>query len=98
NWNSTVSILGTNNTQIGNFNLSAKRATQTYWTVQGTQQPEIIARGPLTMDGTIEWMPTQTEQPLDLFLYNMQGPMTIVASNAGIINSGTPFTLTFTMS
>jgi hypothetical protein len=98
NWNSTVSILGTNITQVGTFNLSAKRATQVYWTVQGSQTPVIIARGPLTMDGSVEWLPTQTEQPLDLFLYNMQGPMTIVASNTGILNSGTPFTLTFTMS
>ena len=98
NWNSTVSILSTNITQIGNFNLSVKRATQVYWTVQGSQTPVIIARGPLTMDGSIEWTPTQTEQPLDMMLLNAQGPMTIVASNTGIPNSGTPFTLTFTMS
>jgi hypothetical protein len=98
NWNSTVSILGTQVTQIGTFTLSAKRATQTYWTVQGSQTPEIIARGPLTMTGSVEWSPVQTEQPLDMFLLNMQGPMSIVASNTGIPNSGTPFTLTFTMS
>ena len=98
NWNSTVSILSTNITQIANFSLSVKRATQVYWTVQGTQTPVIIARGPLTMDGSLEWSPTQTEQPLDMMLLNAQGPMTIVASNTGIPNSGTPFTLTFTMS
>jgi hypothetical protein len=98
NWNSTVTILGTQINQIGNFALSVKRATQTYWTVQGTQTPEIIARGPLTMSGSIGWDPTQTEQPLDMMLLNAQGPMVIVASNTGIPNSGTPFTLTFTMS
>ena len=98
NWNSTVTILGTQINQIGNFNLSVKRGTQVYWTVQGSQTPVIIARGPLTMDGSIEWQPTQTEQPLDMMLLNAQGPMVIVASNTGIPNSGTPFTLTFTMS
>ena len=98
NWNSTVTILGTNITQIGNFSLSVKRATQVYWTVQGTQTPVIIARGPLTMDGQLEWQPTQTEQPLDMMLLNAQGPMVITAGNTGIPNSGTPFTLTFTMS
>ncbi len=98
NWNSTVTILGTQINQIGNFSLSAKRATQVYWTVQGSQTPVIIARGPLTMDGSIEWTPVQTEQPLDMMLLNAQGPMVIVASNTGIPNSGTPFTLTFTMS
>lgn len=98
NWNSTVTILGTQINQIGNFSLSWKRATQVYWTVQGSQTPVIIARGPLTADGQIEWQPTQTEQPLDMMLLNSQGPMVVVASNTGIPNSGTPFTLTFTMS
>jgi hypothetical protein len=98
NWNSTVSILGTNITQIGNYTLTPKRGTQVYWTLQGTQTPDIIARGPLTMDGTIEWEPTQTEQPLDMMLLNAQGPMVITATNAGIPNAGAPFTLTFTMS
>src|SRR5262249_58581608 len=77
------------------FNVSFKRVTQVYWTVQGTQTPFIIARGPLTMDGTIQWDPTQTEQPLDMMLLNAQGPMTITTTNAGIANAGTPFTLSF---
>ena len=98
NWNSTVSILGGSITQIGNFSLSVKRATQVYWTVQGSQTPVIIARGPLTMDGSIDWNPVNTEEPLDIMLLNAQGPMVITASNSGIPNSGTPFTLTFTMS
>lgn len=95
NWNTTVSILGSNITQIGEFNVSFKRVTQVYWTVQGTQTPFIIARGPLTMDGTIQWDPTQTEQPLDMMLLNAQGPMTITTTNSGIANAGTPFTLSF---
>jgi hypothetical protein len=98
NWNSTVSILGTQVSQIGNFGVSFKRATQVYWTVQGTQTPVVIARGPLNMDGTIDWDPTQTEQPLDMMLLNAQGPMSIVVTNSGIPNSGTPFSLTFTAS
>lgn len=101
NWNSTVSILGTSINQIGEFSISFKRTTQVYWTVQGIQNPFIIARGPLMMDGSIQWDPTQTEQPLDMMLLNAQGPMTITVSNQTptiIPNSGTPFTLTFTAS
>jgi hypothetical protein len=32
-----------------------------------------------------------------MMLLNAQGPMVITATNSGIPNSGTPFTLTFTM-
>ena len=95
NWNTTVSILGTTINQIGEFNYSFKRATQVYWTVQGIQAPFVIARGPLTLDGSINWDPTNTEQPLDLMLLNAQGPMTITTTNNGIPNSGTAATLTF---
>lgn len=98
NWNSTISILGTNITTIGEFSFSFKRTTQVYWTVQGQQQPFVIARGPLDMDGSLSWDPTNTEEPLDLMLLNAQGPMSIVTTNAGIPNSGTPFTLTFNAS
>ena len=103
NWNSTVVIAGNTVSStgtyagIGNFSLSAKRATQTYWIVAGTQTPYIIARGPLTMDGSLEWTPTNTEAPLDLMLLNAQAPVSITTTNSGIPNSGTPFTLTFTM-
>ena len=104
NWNSTVVIAGNTISSsgsyagIGNFTLSVKRALQTYWIVAGTQTPYIIARGPLTMDGSVDWAPTNSETPLDLMLLNAQAPMTITVSNSGIPNSGTPFTLTFTMS
>jgi len=98
NWNSTVSILGSTISTIGEFSFSFKRTTQVYWTVQGQQNPFIIARGPLNMDGSIQWDPATTEQPLDMMLLNAQGPMVITVSNTGIKNSGTPFTLTFTAS
>jgi len=100
NWNSTVSTIGPSGqqvqTDVGEFSVSFKRQTQVYWTVQGTQQPLVIARGPLTMDGTIQYDPTINEFPLDYMLLNAQAPMTIVCTNSGIPNSGTPFTLTFT--
>lgn len=99
NWNSTVTILDQGTvTTIGEFSVSFKRTTQVYWTVQGSQQPFVIARGPLNMDGTIQYDPTTSEIPLDLMLKNAQGPMSIVCSNTGIPNAGTPFTLTFTAS
>lgn len=99
NWNSTVTILDQGTvTTIGEFSVSFKRTTQVYWTVQGSQQPFVIARGPLNMDGTIQYDPTISELPLDLMLLNAQGPMVITCTNTGIPNSGTPFTLTFTAS
>lgn len=101
-WNSTVQTIGPSgqivNTDVGEFSVSFKRVTQVYWTVQGTQTPLVIARGPLTMDGTIQYDPTINEFPLDYMLLNAQAPMSITASNTGIPNSGTPFTLTFTAS
>jgi hypothetical protein len=103
NWNSTVVTLtstgatATTN-DIGEFSVSFKRQTQVYWTVQGLQSPFVIARGPLTMDGTIQYDPTKDEVPLDLMLLNAQAPMQIICGNTGIPNSGTPFTLTFTAS
>jgi hypothetical protein len=106
NWNSTVTTLGFTIASgaanpyngIGEFSVSFKRQTQVYWTVQGLQSPFVIARGPLTMDGSIQWDPTNSEMPLDLMLLNAQGPMSIACGNAGIPNSGTPFSLTFTAS
>lgn len=104
NWNSTVVVAGqTVNSSgsysgIGNFSISLKRATQVYWIVAGTQQPFVIARGPLTFDGQMDWDPTNSETPLDLMLGNYQGSMSISVTNSGIPNAGTPFTLTFTAS
>jgi hypothetical protein len=112
NWNSTVVVagftIGTTTAQgsgaptpyggIGEFSVSFKRATQVYWVVAGTQTPMVIARGPLTMDGSLNYDPTNSELPLDLMLMNAQAPMTITVTNNGIPNSGTPFTLTFTAS
>lgn len=102
NWNSTVNTLTLSgataaSTSVGEFSVSFKRQTQVYWTITG-QTPLVIARGPLTMDGTINYDPTTSELPLDLMLLNAQGGMSIVCTNAGIPNAGTPFTLTFTAS
>jgi hypothetical protein len=103
NWSTTVVTLTSSGAtattnDIGEFSVSFKRQTQVYWTIQGSQQPFVIARGPLTMDGTIQYDPTKDEVPLDLMLLNAQAPMQIICSNAAIPNSGTPFTLTFTAS
>jgi hypothetical protein len=102
NWVSTVVYAGNTISStgtyagIGEFNINFKRATQVYWIVAGTQTPYVIARGPLTADGTMQWDPTNSETPLDLMLLNAQAPISITMSNASIPNSGTPFTLTFT--
>ena len=107
NWNSTVVLAGNTISStgtyagIGNFTVSFKRQTQVYWIVAGTQTPYIISRGPLTADGQCDFDPTNSEMPLDLMLLNSQPPLSITVSNQTpnvIPNSGTPFTLTFTMS
>ena len=106
NWNSTVVLAGntisSSNTYagVGNFTVSFKRQTQVYWIVAGTQTPYIISRGPLTADGQLDFDPSNSEMPLDLMLLNSQAPLSIQVSNQTpnvIPNSGTPFTLTFTM-
>jgi hypothetical protein len=103
NWDTTVVLAGnTINSSgtyagIGNFSVNAARATQVYWIVAGTQTPYVIARGPLTASGQVEFSPTNSEFPLDLMLLNSQAPLSIVTTNAGIANAGTPFTITFTM-
>ena len=81
---------------IGEFNVTPKRKIKVYWIVAGTQTPLIVARGPLTCDGSLNFDPTNSEMPLDLMLLNSQAPLSISTSNTGIPNSGTPFTLTFT--
>ncbi len=102
NWNTTVTVAGNTIAStgtfagIGNFTVAPKRATQVYWIVAGTQNPYIIARGPLTIDGSLSFDPTNSEMPLDLMLLNSQAPLVIKTTNSGIANSGTPFTLTFT--
>jgi len=53
------------------------------------------------MEGSIQWDPTNSEQPLDMMLLNAQGPMSISLTNANIPNAtGTlgAFTLTFNAS
>ena len=103
NWDTTVVLAGnTINSSglyagIGNFSVNAARATQVYWIVAGTQTPYVIARGPLTASGQVEFSPTNSELPLDLMLLNSQAPLSIATTNAGIANAGTPFTITFTM-
>lgn len=107
NWNSTVVLGGSTISSsnlysgVGNFTVSFKRQTQVYWIVAGTQTPFVIARGPLTADGQMDFDPTNSEMPLDIMLLNSQPTLSIQVSNQTpnvIPNSGTPFTLTFTMS
>jgi hypothetical protein len=102
NWDTTVVVGGNTLSSsgtyagIGNFTYTPTRGTQVYWIVAGTQTPYIIARGPLTCQGALDFQPTNSEMPLDLMLLNSQAPLSISTTNAGIVNAGTSFTLTFT--
>ena len=83
---------------VGEFDITPSRKEKAYWIVAGTQTPLIVARGPLTCKGSLNFDPTNSEMPLDLMLLNSQPPLSITTSNTGIPNSGPPFTLTFTAS
>ena len=104
NWDTTLVVAGFTISAsgvysgVGNFSVGVKRTNQVYWTVQGIQAPYVIARGPLNVDGTLDFDPTNSEMPLDLMLLNSQPPVSISVSNNNITNAGTPFTLTITMS
>ena len=49
NWESTVTIGGTQAFNVGEWTASIKRQLQVYWTAQNAQTPYIIARGGLGM-------------------------------------------------
>jgi len=98
NWNTTVGILGNTVTTIGEFNVSFTRNIQVYWTLQGSQTPYVIARGPLNAAGSVQWDPVINEQPLDMMLLNAQGPMTITTTNTGLVTGGVANPQGFTIS
>lgn len=97
-WKSQLNLAGSQFFEIGEFMFSFKRATQVYWTVQGIQNPYIIARGPLNVEGSLNFDPAIDEYALDFMLLNSQPPLSVTVSNSGIPNSGPPFSLTFTCS
>jgi hypothetical protein len=73
NWRGQIYIGGTAASnqvfQIGEWALNIKRQLQVYWTVQGIQNPYIIARGPLSATFSLKYTSPYDESPLAALLY-----------------------------
>lgn len=72
-WRSQVYIGGTavanQVTTVGEWDLSVKRQLQPYFTVQGSQNPFVIARGPLSATMTLKFTTPADETALSYMLY-----------------------------
>jgi hypothetical protein len=82
NWRSTVTVAGTEIFDVGEWSVSLKRTLQVYWTDQGTtQNPYIIARGPLDATGMLNYTVPTDESPLTQMLNNTQPTLSINIGN-----------------
>ena len=85
NWRGQIYIGGTAASnqvfQIGEWALNIKRQLQVYWTVQGIQNPYIIARGPLSATFSLKYTAPYDESPLALMLYEGYQWVHIVLDN-----------------
>jgi hypothetical protein len=91
NWRSTVNVAGSPVFDVGEWTVSLKRTLQVYWTDQGTtQNPYIIARGPLDATGTLNYTVPTDESPLTQMLANTQ-PTVAIAINNGFAGTSTSY-------
>jgi hypothetical protein len=91
NWRSTVTVAGGQVFDVGEWSVSIKRTLQIYWTDQGnTQNPYIIARGPLDATGTLNYTVPTDESPLTQMLSNTQ-PTLLMSVNNGLGTASTSY-------
>ena len=81
NWESTVSIGGSQFYNIGEWTVSVKRMLQVYWTAQNAQTPYIIARGGLNISGGLNFTVAANETPLTDMLAGAPLAISITLSN-----------------
>jgi hypothetical protein len=82
NWRSTVTVGGAQVFDVGEWSFSIKRTLQIYWTEQGTtQNPYIIARGPLDATGMLSYTVPTDETPLTQMLSNTQPTLSVSVNN-----------------
>lgn len=98
-WRSQVYIGGTAVANavynVAEWAVNIKRELHVYFTAQNAQTPFIIARGPLSVAGTLNFSVAQDDQSLYLMIENIQ-PQTRIQMTNGL--SGTSaITLTFDM-
>jgi hypothetical protein len=80
---------------IGEYNLSLKRQLQVYFTDQNSQNPYIIARGPLDATGTLNFTAPGDETALQEMLQNTQPKVQITINNGSAATALTYVSLTF---
>ena len=104
NWRSTIQmgVPGTPNTTqqvftIGEFGVSVKRTLQVYFTDQNSQNPYIIARGPLDVTGTMNFTAPGDETALEQMLLNVQPTCTININNGSAATALTYVALAINM-
>lgn len=66
---------------IGEWSVSIKRELQVYFTDEGSQNPYVIARGPLDATGSLAYSAPGDETPLDQMLLNTQPDVQIAINN-----------------
>lgn len=88
-WNSVVNIAGSEVDDIATWEVDIQRVVDPYWTASGAQNPYVLARGDLTVSGTLTFSPAIDESPLLAMLGNTQPELQIVATGP----AGTSLTL-----
>lgn len=96
-WQAQVYIGGTapanQVTTIGELAISVKRKLQVIWTLQGTANPAVIARGDLDITGSIQFVNPTDESPLMYMLNNTQPLLYVVLDNG--LSGASHFKVTF---
>jgi hypothetical protein len=96
NWRSTVTVGGTQVNDVGEWTVTIKRQLQIYFTNQGSQNPYIIARGPLDATGTLNYTVPSDETPLSNMTANIQPTVQIAITNGLASTSLLSLTLNMT--
>jgi hypothetical protein len=81
NWRATITVGGTTVSSISEWAFSIKRQLQVYWTAQGSQNPYVIARGGLSITGTMNYSVASDESPLTQMLTNSQPAVVVTIGN-----------------
>jgi hypothetical protein len=85
NWQSTVFIGGTGVASqvfdVGEWSVNLKRTLKVYWTAQGAQTPYVIARGPFSAEGVMDFTVPSDDSPLYYMIENTQPQVQLVLSN-----------------
>jgi hypothetical protein len=80
-WRSTVTLGGTQIPDVGQWAVSFKRQLMIYWGAGNAQTPYVIARGPLTITGGLDYTVPSDESPLTLMTSGAQPALAISVSN-----------------